>query len=45
MKEALVAESYVETKEAFNDLKEASYRFAEFIYSQQRAKSADEVDE
>jgi molecular chaperone DnaK len=45
MKEALIAESYVETKEAFNDLKEASYRFAEFIYSQQRAKSADEVDE
>jgi molecular chaperone DnaK len=45
MKQALVGESYIETKEAFNELKEASYSFAEFIYSQQRAKSAEEVDE
>ncbi|HWP92120.1 MAG TPA: molecular chaperone DnaK [Thermodesulfobacteriota bacterium] len=39
-KEVLHGESYIDIKDALNELKEASYRFAEFIYSQ-RAKSAE----
>ncbi len=39
-KEVLHSESYIDIKDALNELKEASYRFAEFIYSQ-RAKSAE----
>jgi molecular chaperone DnaK len=39
-KEVLQGESYIDIKDALNELKEASYRFAEFIYSQ-RAKSAE----
>lgn len=39
-KEVLQSESYINIKDALNELKEASYRFAEFIYSQ-RAKSAE----
>jgi molecular chaperone DnaK len=41
MREVLERDSYIEIKDALNDLKEVSYRFAEFIYSQ-RAKSAEE---
>jgi len=41
MKEVLDGNSYVEIKDALNELKEASYSFAEFIYSQ-GAKSAGE---
>lgn len=45
MNRALAGESYVEIKEALNELKDASYRFAEFIYSQQRANSGEEAEE